>query len=160
MDALYRTAYRLAWWLGQRIFRFYHPHVDGVAVLVWHDERLLLVRNSYRETWGPPGGLRRRRADARSEALRELREEVGFEPVADSLRDAGMLEVEHSYVCDHVRFFELRVEEEPELVIDNREVVEARFCDEATLGRLPLWKPLRVYLDRDEALASTRSAGA
>ena len=141
----------MAWWAGQWVFRFYHPHVDGVSVLVWHRERLLLVRNSYRETWGPPGGLRRRRAEPRSEALRELREEVGLTPAPESLHDRGTLEVEHSYVCDHVHFFEWRVEDEPRFSIDNREVVEARFCDVETWSRLPLWEPLRVFLEQRDA---------
>lgn len=146
--------YRIAWWVGQRFFRFYHPHVDGVTVLVWHAGRLLVVRNSYRETWGPPGGLRRRRADARDEAARELREEVGLDLPLDLLIDRGALEVEHSYVCDHVRFFEVEFDTEPALQIDNREVVEARFATPAELEGLELWVPLRVYLARSAGVAS------
>ena len=42
------------------------------------DGALLLVRHSYRDRWGVPGGLLQRGEDAGAGARREVREEVGL----------------------------------------------------------------------------------
>ncbi len=146
MDALHRMGLRVAM-LGLRAWwAVAHPRIRGVAVLVWHEERLLLIRNSYRRSLTVPGGRRRRRESPVEAAARELREEVGLHVEPGRLRLAAELVVPHSNVIDHVHLFELRCEREPEVRVDRREVVHGAFHSREAALALPLWRPLEVYL--------------
>lgn len=146
IDALYRTAYRTLAFVARGVFFFVRPNFRGVAVAVWHDDRLLLVRNSYRSDYGLPGGFARRSEDPAEAATRELLEETGISIPAARLSDAGRVEVFHSNVNDHVHFFETRISEAIEPSVDRREVVWADYRrPDAPLDR-PLWIPLRVWL--------------
>jgi 8-oxo-dGTP diphosphatase len=53
--------------------------VGAICVIERQDGRLLVVRHSYRERWGFPGGLLKRGEEAAVGACREAREEVGIE---------------------------------------------------------------------------------
>lgn len=52
--------------------------VGAMVVIERSDGRLLFVRQSYRNKWGVPGGLLKRRESARDAAVREVFEEVGL----------------------------------------------------------------------------------
>jgi 8-oxo-dGTP diphosphatase len=52
--------------------------VGAICVVERSDGRILLVRLSYRDRWGLPGGLLRRGEDASAAAHREAGEEVGI----------------------------------------------------------------------------------
>lgn len=143
-------AWRLAFQVGFRAMRLWwrvrRPNHDGALVAVWHGGRVLMVRQSYRQTWTFPGGSMQPGENAREAACRELAEEVGLrvEPhrlrlVQDSLQD-------WEYRRDHVRIFELRLATEPALAIDNREIVAARFREPEALSRTPIPPHIRSYL--------------
>jgi 8-oxo-dGTP diphosphatase len=51
-------------------------------VALWHGDRLLLVFDRYRQCWELPGGMIEPGETPRQAAVRELREEAGFEPEA------------------------------------------------------------------------------
>lgn len=53
--------------------------VGAICVVQRDDGALLLIRQSYRQRWGFPGGLLARGEDAADAARREAREEVGIE---------------------------------------------------------------------------------
>ena len=53
--------------------------VGAMCVVVRDDGARLLVRHSYRQGWGVPGGLLKRGEDASTGAMRETREEVGLD---------------------------------------------------------------------------------
>lgn len=53
--------------------------VGTVCVIERDDAAILLVRHTYRERWGTPGGLLKRGEDAAAAVKREVREEVGLE---------------------------------------------------------------------------------
>jgi ADP-ribose pyrophosphatase YjhB (NUDIX family) len=75
---LYRRLPRL----GRRwIVRTMAPSytVGAMCIIERSDGAVLLVRHSYRERWGVPGGLLKRREDSAVGALREVREEVGLD---------------------------------------------------------------------------------
>jgi ADP-ribose pyrophosphatase YjhB (NUDIX family) len=53
--------------------------VGAICVIERPDGRVLLVRHSYRNRWGFPGGLLKRGEEVADGARREAREEVGVE---------------------------------------------------------------------------------
>lgn len=53
--------------------------VGAICSIERSDGRLLLVRQTYRQRWGIPGGLLKRREDPAHAARREVREEVGLD---------------------------------------------------------------------------------
>ena len=53
--------------------------VGGACVVERDDGRILLVRLTYRDGWGLPGGLIKRREDVAVCARREVHEEVGLD---------------------------------------------------------------------------------
>ncbi|MCW8127420.1 NUDIX hydrolase [Microbulbifer halophilus] len=62
--------------------------VIGVVCFVEHENRLLLVKNSYQDKWALPGGWLNKGESFERAASRELREELGVEMV-----DIRVLEV-------------------------------------------------------------------
>ena len=132
-NALIRAVYRVAHW-GLRLLWFIRrPETTGALVAVWHHGRVLLVKNSYRAQLTLPGGYIRPREDRRTAAARELREEVGIQVQPKRLVHAyhGTHVFEHRQ--DTLDIYELEVESEPNVRVDNREVVQAEFLtpDEA-----------------------------
>jgi ADP-ribose pyrophosphatase YjhB (NUDIX family) len=70
--------------LRRRVVRLIAPTFSvGANCVVLDDDRVLLVRLSYRKRWGLPGGLVARREVPAAAAIREAAEEVGLavEPV-------------------------------------------------------------------------------
>lgn len=133
---LFDRLWRIGLWGAYRALLSYwfvvRPHHSGVYIAVWDDDRILMIRNSYR-TWTnlPCGGPRARETPVET-AVRELREEVGIEVRAEALREAGTFQSQREFRRDTSIVFELVLDEEPELKIDNREVVWARFVDAET----------------------------
>lgn len=65
----------------RRVVRTISPSftVGAMCFIERDDGALLLVRHSYRERWGVPGGLLQRGERARDGAMREVMEEVGID---------------------------------------------------------------------------------
>lgn len=138
----------------------FRPESRGVFIAVWHEGRLLIIRNSYR-TWDalPAGGMKRHETPAQA-ARRELQEEVGIEAPVTSLRFVADIQSRFEYKRDVCSFFELTLEREPLVTIDEREVVWAGFMkpEDALSGHLA--PPVRAYLEsrRDPAAEKIISA--
>ena len=47
-----------------------------------------------------------------------------------------------------VHFFELRLDRQPQLRLDNREIIDARWVPSSELSGIPLTRPVAVFLDR------------
>ena len=147
VDALVRAGMRvgyrllLVWWYVRR------PSIQGAYVAVWHEGRVLVIRNSYRKRDSlPAGGLRRGETPLEA-AVRELGEEVGIVATPGQLAYHGEILSESQYAKDHAHFYELRCEAEPEVRIDRREVVWAGFLEpEEALAR-GVVQSVRVYLE-------------
>lgn len=127
INALIRAVYRLAHW-GLRLLWFIRrPETTGALVAVWYQGRVLLVKNSYRPQLTLPGGYIRPREDRRTAAARELREEVGI-----SVQPKRLVHAYHgTHVFEHrqdtLDIYELEVDAEPNVQVDDREVVQAEF---------------------------------
>ncbi len=65
----------------RRVVRTISPSftVGAMCFIEREDGAVLLVRHSYRDRWGVPGGLLQRGERARDGAMREVREEVGID---------------------------------------------------------------------------------
>jgi 8-oxo-dGTP pyrophosphatase MutT (NUDIX family) len=125
LDALWRAAYRGAFRFQLLYWRVRHPRLEGAYVAVWHGERVLVIRNSYRTRLSlPAGGLERGETPVQA-AQRELREEVGIECDASALHYVGEIVDSNGYAEDHAHVFELRCADEPRPRVDGREVVWA-----------------------------------
>ncbi len=147
MDRFWRLAYRLGFRAARLWWRLRRPHHDGAVVAVWWGGRVLAVQQSYRSNPSWPGGGIRRGEEPREAARRELREELGLEVAPDDLVLARETVVDWDFRREHVRVFELRLRAEPELRIDNREIVAARFVEpRALLAEAVLPPFIRAYL--------------
>jgi len=98
---------------------------ESAAVAVRHDGKVLKVRHSYRRGWFLPGGGVRPGEDPRQAACREGREEVGLNLEPDDLTLVRNMQSGgrryHLYEC--------RLDECPQIKINNWEIIEARFFD-------------------------------
>jgi len=138
---LYRAAYLAArvWWFILR------PRTSGSVVAVWCDERLLLVRTSYRPQYSLPGGFKKPRETSLAAAERELREELGI-AITSGLRQAWHGTVTFEHRLDTVTVWEASIDAVPPIRVDGREVVWAgwKTADEALA--LPLLPSIEEYL--------------
>ncbi|MGF1469585.1 MAG: NUDIX domain-containing protein [Sandaracinaceae bacterium] len=143
VDQAYQLAYKAAYRVMRTYWKVRRPHTHGSLIAIWHKGSILLVRTSYLSYWNLPGGYVKRGETAKQAALRELGEEVGIhgireadlEPVYDDVR-------EWEGKNDHVEIFDLDVEREPRVEIDNREIVDARFVSPEQALRMPLFPPI------------------
>lgn len=79
--ALFRVWGRVPKPVRRRIVRLVAPSytVGANCVITDDEDRVLLVRHSYRADWGLPGGLIGRHEEPVDAAVRETREEIGLE---------------------------------------------------------------------------------
>jgi len=122
------------------------PTTHGVYIAVWNNNKLLIIKNSYRKAYTcPSGGIKRREKD-RDAAVRELREEVGLSVEAHRLRFAGEYTCLNEFKKDTVSFFEIHFTDYPPVKKDNREVVWTKFMEVGKAMELPLSPLLEAYL--------------
>ena len=139
-----RLAYKLqlAWWFVRR------PVIYGSYVAVWHDRRLLVIRNSYRKRLSlPAGGLRRGEAPVDA-AVRELGEEVGIAADPRALAYHGEIVNPTGHAEDHAHVFELHCDQPPAFRVDGREVVWAEFLTPEDALARGVVGVVRRYLER------------
>jgi 8-oxo-dGTP diphosphatase len=148
INALIRAVYRVAHW-GLRLLWFIRrPETTGALVAVWHEDRVLLVKNSYRPQLTLPGGYIRPREDRRTAAARELREEVGIRVQPKRLVHAYHGTHLFENRKDTLDIYELEVETAPDVRVDDREVVRAEFHTPDDALRLEIVPHLEEYLSR------------
>lgn len=121
----------------------------GVQVAFWVDNRVLLVRNSYRKGYSFPGGDVKKRERPIDAACRELAEETGIMVFPDRLRRTMDVRTRNHGLTCLVEIFECKVKGLPNIRIDNREVVEALFLrSDDALGLCLLDSTRKYLLDR------------
>lgn len=147
INYLYRIAYVWAYRIMRIIWAVSRPHTNGALVAIWHQNTILLIRNSYLRYYNLPGGYIRRNESARKAALRELREEVGISTGMEMLKPA--LDMTHKWESrqDHVEIFAIELDHRPEMKVDNREVVSASFYTPLEALKLKLFPPLRKHIE-------------
>lgn len=131
---------RMYWWMRR-------PRTHGALVALWHDGKILLIRNSYHQYFSLPGGYVRPGEPAREAAVRELKEELGMSVSIRALRPALDQELIWEFKREHVEIFSLECGSMPEIEVDGREVVSAEFfCPEEALP-LEMYPPIRLHIE-------------
>lgn len=127
---------RLPVGLRRRIVRALSPSftVGAMCFIERADGALLLVRHSYRERWGVPGGLLQKGEDVEEGARREVREEVGLEV---TLLGEPAVVVDASPQRVDVIFRARPVDDaDSEVVLGSAEIIEARWFAHEQLPEL------------------------
>jgi 8-oxo-dGTP pyrophosphatase MutT (NUDIX family) len=149
-------AARAALWCAYRVFRAWwfiaRPQHHGAVIAVWLDGRILMIRHSYRGRLSWPGGGVKQGEDPAEAAIRELREEMGFETSREDLVFAARILERWEYRYDHVSIFELKLTAPPALALDGREVIGAAFMNPEDALAEPLVPFVESYLRQKRAL--------
>ena len=126
-----------AYWF---IFR---PKTKGVKVILFNDNRILMVRLTYYpNTWTFPGGGVHKNETTNDAIVRECQEEVGIK--LQDPKYIGDLYFEHEYKKDTLSVFSQNIDNQ-DIKIDGKEVAEATWCE---LTKLPaMGKNARSILD-------------
>lgn len=94
---------RLLYLLNRLRYRLTRPVTVGVRLLLFHDDKLLLVQHTYQREWYLPGGGVQRGETLEEAARREAREEVGA--TLGPLRLFGVYSNFYESKSDHVIVF-------------------------------------------------------
>jgi 8-oxo-dGTP diphosphatase len=146
LDAGWRIAFRIGYPLARMWWRVRRPRREGALVAVYVGHASLLLKSSYRSTWNLPGGAVQRGEMPEAAARRELMEEVGL--IANALLPAGNVSGNWDGRRTQVHFFELRLDRLPELRLDNREIIGARWVSPDELPGMALTGAASTYLRR------------
>lgn len=150
IDALFRLFYRVAYQGARVYWRLTMRPNRGALVMIWCDQKLLIIKNSYVGYYSLPGGNVKTGEDPRAAAVRELREEIGLRISPDRL--TMLLDVTNQWEGrpDHVSIFLLEVDVAPTISVDNREVVLAEWVTKQEALARRLFPPLRQAITRHE----------
>lgn len=141
-QVFYKLAYRAFLFL----WFFTRPTVYGVYVAVWHRDKLLMIKNSYKKQFTIPCGRVKRGENKAVAAVRELYEEVGIKLEKDQLSFVGEYAGKFKYATDIGTFFEIAMAELPQVQADNREVVWAQFIPLDQVSNLNLTPTVQTWL--------------
>ena len=155
VDFGFRTLYRVAYRMMRVYWAVRRPDTHGALVTVWHNDRVLLVQNSYTDYLSLPGGYVRPGETGRQAAVRELAEEVSLSVEPDQLE--LLVDETHEWEGkqDHVEIFSLELDVPPVVQVDHREILSAEFLSIAAARRRRVFPPA---LDAIEVRLSRQSA--
>jgi len=148
IDKLWQQGLKAAYWTHRAVCFVLRPTTHGVYVAIWHDERVLVIKNSYRRCHTFPGGGRKRGEESAATAIRELHEEISLRVDRDALTFVETHHCRCESKKDSIDLFEVRLSEEPALRVDNREVVGAEFMSVDDALKLKLYPTVENYLRR------------
>lgn len=151
LNAPIRTAYRAAHLMLRSYWFFRRPETSGALAAVWHDGKILHVKNSYRSFLTLPGGYVHPGEDPRSAASRELREETRVLVEPSRFEHAYHGSHPFEFRKDTLDIYETTLDAEPVIRVDGREVMWARFEDPEVLLRQKIVPHLRDYLAQKRA---------
>ncbi len=146
IDQFFQLAYTVAYRMMRVYWWIRRPRTHGALVAIWHDNKILLIRNSYHNYYSLPGGYVHPNEPAAEAAVRELKEELGLEIAIDRLEPAVEQKLEWEFKTEQLDLFALNCDEAPEIEADGREVVSAEyFLPDAAL-LLDMYPPIRNHI--------------
>ncbi|MCP3688669.1 MAG: NUDIX hydrolase [Gammaproteobacteria bacterium] len=146
LDKAFRAVYKVAYRAHLIMNFFLRPITVGAYVALWNDDKILLIRNSYKRVHTLPcGGVKPGEAIVNA-ARRELFEEVGLDLPVGEFRLVFQNINQTEFKLDHIFLFEVRLEVTPDLKPDGREVVWAGFSSSLDAMSMALFPPVREYL--------------
>jgi ADP-ribose pyrophosphatase YjhB (NUDIX family) len=142
--------YQLLFVLLYRLKLFYNwlfrPTAHGVYIAVWWNNSILLIRNSYKNVLTfPCGGIHKKEINTQA-ALRELEEEVNLKIKANELRLHSNVTSYYEFMTDKITIFEVKLNEQPDIKIDQREVIWSSFLTLESALQRPLFPVVKDYL--------------
>ena len=143
IQIIYIFAYRLL----RCVWYIFRPSSHGAYVAVWHNNKILIIKNSYKNEYTCPSGSIKRGEDEKSAAVRELHEEVNIQVQPNQLQFAGRFFSTHEFKDDNAIFFEIEFPTAPAIKVDNREVVWGEFMPPFEVISLNLSPHVRAYLE-------------
>ncbi len=146
VNAFWRCVYRLGYPCAEVVWRLSRKAGRGACIAVWHDGRLLCIKESYRPDLGLPGGGQHDRESWAETARRELFEEVGIALPAEAFHERGILAYDKHGRSIEDHLFEVKLDVFQPPTIDNREVVWADFLPLDRIRAAPQQRGLRLYL--------------
>jgi ADP-ribose pyrophosphatase YjhB (NUDIX family) len=135
VNCAYRLVLRVAYPILDHLERTFGIRSNVAMVAVWHGDRLLMVRHSYRHGDALPGGMVGAGESPAEAAARELHEEVGVCVRPDEL----IFVRSWRQLRTHTWLFEYRPSAAPRITPDQREVVSARFVGADSIPRSMRW---------------------
>lgn len=159
VDRIFRVFYVFGYRLYLGFCFFFRPASRGAYAAVWHEGRILLIRNSYKSFVTVPGGGLKAKEEPSVAAARELREEVGIEIEPKALRRVGTFYSGYEFTRDAIALFEARLSEKPRVEVDRREVVWAGFQHPTEALRLKLFPVVKEYLQSRSGPNENRTSG-
>jgi 8-oxo-dGTP diphosphatase len=140
--------YRLAY-LGLRVWWFVRrPATHGTGVALWHEDKILLIRTSYRRCYALPGGFVRPGEPSEQAARREVLEEIGLDLSGRELRLAWSGTLSFESRQDTTDIWEIILESPPTWHITSYEIIWADWVHPSEALRLRLLPHLAMYLAR------------
>lgn len=157
MDKVWQLLLPIAYRLAKCYWFIARPTSQGSYVAVWAENKLLVIKNSYKNEFSlPSGGMDAGETFAEA-AVRELREEVGIQTTVDQLTRIGSFESFAEYKRDISEVFELRLEAVPSIKIDNREVIYAEFLSLTQTQELSLVPIVAQWMESQFTSAEPQS---
>lgn len=129
------------WWFIRR------PNHHGVLVMIWFQDQILLVRNSYQPCWSAPGGAIEASESLTEAAIRECKEEIELDIKQAELVFIRDIEYNFRFRTDKISLFEWHPKEMPFIKIDNREIIEAKWFSPSNTFKLNLIPHLSSYIN-------------
>ncbi len=148
IDHFFQIAYFLAYRMIKMYWGLRKPKTFGALITIWWQGEILLVKNSYLKYFSLPGGYLRKGEKPVEAAIRELQEEVGVQVIADDL--TLVFQAEHFWENrrDNVSIFILETSEKPQITVDNREVLSAKFYPPVQALALDLFPPIVTCIEK------------
>ncbi len=138
------------YWFAYRLRLFYNfctcPDAYGVYIAVWVQDKILIIKNSYKSCYTIPCGGLHWHETGKQGAIRELYEEVNIKVSSDDLTFVGTYISCVENMTDYIIVYEVNLSELPDFKVDNREVIWANFEEPGKALKRDLFPTVRKYL--------------
>jgi len=151
-----RTGYKIAY-IGWSCFKFiFIRKTFGAQVVVWNNEKMLLVKSSYRNNFSFPGGYLKKNEPSIFGALRELQEETGLQLQKEQLCFYQLFKesCQNTDVNNFIYEAFLDSDLQKNITVDGQEIIEANFFKMNEVSSLPLDSNVLQYLANKESYIS------